>query len=160
MTQTTAASGTTSLPVPAGPSEPQRLDPVPSGRRPAGRHAPRGRSGAGPSAVRPAAILAIVLVGQFMAVLDASVVNVAAPSIHAALHASGAALQLVIAGYTITYAVLLVSGAHLGDLLGHRRIFLTGLALFTVPSLGYGLAGATPHPSSLRLFQGSERACR
>ena len=89
-----------------------------------------------------------------MAVLDASVVNVAAPSIHAALHASGAALQLVIAGYTITYAVLLVSGARLGDLLGHRRIFLTGLALFTVASLGCGLAGSTAQLVALRLVQG------
>jgi len=80
--------------------------------------------------VRPAAVLAIVLAGQFMAVLDASVVNVAAPSIHAGLHASGAGLQLVIAGYTITYAVLLVSGARIGDLLGHRRMFLAGLAVF------------------------------
>ncbi|HEX7995990.1 MAG TPA: MFS transporter, partial [Streptosporangiaceae bacterium] len=93
--------------------------------------------------VRPAVVLAIVLAGQFMAVLDASVVNVAAPSIHAGLHASGAGLQLVIAGYTITYAVLLVSGARLGDLLGHRRIFQIGLALFTLASLGCGLAGST-----------------
>ena len=59
----------------------------------------------------PRALLAIVLTGQFMAVLDASVVNVAAPAIHADLHASGAGLQLVIAGYVITYAVLLVTGA-------------------------------------------------
>jgi MFS family permease len=93
-----------------------------------------------------------------MAVLDASVVNVAAPSIHAALHASGAALQLVIAGYTITYAVLLVSGARLGDLLGHRRIFLTGLALFTVASLGCGLAGSTAQLVGLRLAQGAGAA--
>jgi len=48
-----------------------------------------------------------------MAVLDASVVNVAAPSIHASLHTSGAGLQLVIAGYVITYAVLLVTGLYL-----------------------------------------------
>jgi MFS family permease len=79
-------------------------------------------------------VLAIVLAGQFMAVLDASVVNVAAPSIHAGLHASGAGLQLVIAGYVITYAVLLVTGARIGDLLGHRRVFLAGLALFTAYS--------------------------
>ena len=105
-------------------------------------------------ALRPAAILAVVLVGQFMAVLDASVVNVAAPSIHAGLHASGAGLQLVIAGYTITYAVGLVSGARLGDLFGHRRIFLTGLAVFTLASLGCGLAGSTAQLIGLRLVQG------
>ena len=68
--------------------------------------------------VRPGLVLAVVLIGQFMAVLDASIVNVAAPSIHASLRASGAGLQLVVAGYTITYAVLLVTGARLGDILG------------------------------------------
>jgi hypothetical protein len=50
-------------------------------------------------------------------------VNVVAPSIHASLRASGAGLQLVVAGYTIAYAVLLVTGARLGDVLGHRRLF-------------------------------------
>lgn len=79
-----------------------------------------------PATARPGVVLAIVLAGQFMAVLDASVVNVAAPSIHGGLHASGAGLQLVIAGYTIAYAVLLVTGARVGDLLGHRRVFLAG----------------------------------
>ncbi len=168
---TAAAGGTTSGIAPVVRPEPGHLDTWPSGgafpllargttprnppRRPAaGRHTPGRRSGAGQRAARPAAILAIVLAGQFMAVLDASVVNVAAPSIHAGLHASGAGLQLVIAGYTITYAVLLVSGARLGDLLGHRRIFMGGLALFTLASLGCGLAGSTAQLVGLRLVQG------
>jgi MFS family permease len=137
---TTASSGTTSPPAPA-----RRAGHGPEGLPEPGRDRDRRRS---------AAILAIVLIGQFMAVLDASVVNVAAPSIHAGLHASGAGLQLVIAGYTITYAVLLVSGARLGDLLGHRRIFLVGLALFAVASLGCGLAGSTTQLVGLRLVQG------
>src|SRR5205807_8070888 len=77
--------------------------------------------------VRPGLVLAVVLIGQFMAVLDASIVNVAAPSIHAVLRASGASLQLVVAGYTITYAVLLVTGARLGDLVRHRRGLRGGL---------------------------------
>ena len=84
----------------------------------------------------PGGILAVVLIGQFMALLDASVANVAAPAIHASLHASGAGLQLVIAGYVITYAVLLVTGARLGDIIGHRTMFLFGVALFTLASLG------------------------
>ena len=58
-----------------------------------------------------------MLAGQLMAVLDTSVVNVAVPSIHAGLHASGP-LQLIVAGYTISYAVLMVTGARLGDLFG------------------------------------------
>src|SRR5580698_4961146 len=103
---------------------------------------------------RPGALLAIVLAGQFMAVLDASVVNVAAPSIHVGLHASGAGLQLVIAGYTIAYAVLLVTGARLGDLLGHRHMFLAGLAVFTLASLGCGLAPSTGALVALRFVQG------
>jgi MFS family permease len=99
-----------------------------------------------------------VLTGQFMAVLDASVVNVAAPSIHASLHTSGAGLQLVIAGYVITYAVLLVTGARLGDILGHRRMFLGGLAAFTLASLGCGLATSTGMLVTLRFVQGAGAA--
>jgi MFS family permease len=102
----------------------------------------------------PRGTLAIVLTGQFMAVLDASVVNVAAPSIHTSLHASGAGLQLVIAGYVVTYAVLLVTGARLGDILGYRAMFLGGLALFTLASLGCGLAGSTGLLVALRFVQG------
>ncbi len=105
-------------------------------------------------AASPRATLAIVLTGQFMALLDASVVNVAAPSIHASLHASGAGLQLVIAGYVITYAVLLVTGARLGDIVGHRTMFLFGVALFTLASLGCGLAGSTGLLVALRFVQG------
>jgi MFS family permease len=106
----------------------------------------------------PRALLTIVLTGQFMALLDASVVNVAAPSIHTDLHASGAGLQLVIAGYVIPYAVLLVTGARLGDILGHRRMFLGGLVLFTLASLGCGLAASTGMLIALRFVQGAGSA--
>jgi MFS family permease len=106
----------------------------------------------------PRALLTIVLTGQFMALLDASVVNVAAPSIHTDLHASGAGLQLVIAGYVIPYAVLLVTGARLGDILGHRRMFLGGLVLFTLASLGCGLATSTGMLIALRFAQGAGAA--
>jgi MFS family permease len=108
--------------------------------------------------VRAGLVLAIVLVGQFMAVLDASIVNVAAPSIHASLRASGAGLQLIVAGYTITYAVLLVTGARLGDIIGHRRMFLAGLVLFTLASLGCGLAASAGFLVGLRFVQGAGAA--
>jgi MFS family permease len=108
--------------------------------------------------VRPGLVLAVVLAGQFMAVLDASIVNVAAPSIHASLRASGAGLQLVVAGYTITYAVLLVTGARLGDILGHRRMFLAGLVVFTLASLGCGLATSAGLLIGLRFVQGAGAA--
>jgi len=93
-----------------------------------------------------------------MALVDASIVNVAIPSIHAGLRASGASLQLVVAGYTITYAVLLVTGARVGDILGHRRIFLSGLAVFTLASLGCGLAESAAMLITLRFVQGAGAA--
>ncbi len=62
-----------------------------------------------------------------MALLDVTIVNVAMPTIGRSLHASGAELQLVIAGYTVSYAMLLITGARLGDLLGRRRMFLLGV---------------------------------
>jgi MFS family permease len=108
--------------------------------------------------VRPGVLLAIVLAGQFMALLDASIVNVAIPSIHAGLHASGASLQLVVAGYTITYAVLLVTGARVGDILGHRRIFLAGLGVFTLASLGCGLGTSAAMLITMRFVQGAGAA--
>jgi MFS family permease len=102
----------------------------------------------------PGVALAIVLVGQAMAVLDTNIVNVAVPAMHATLGASGAGLQLVVAGYTIAYAVLLVTGARLGDILGHRRVYLAGVALFTLASLGCGLAPTTGALIALRFVQG------
>ncbi len=103
-------------------------------------------------------LLAVALAAQFMALLDAFIVNVAAPTIQSELHASGAGLQLVIAGYTITYAVLLITGARLGDRLGHRRVYLFGLAVFTVASLACGLARGTGELIAFRLLQGAGSA--
>src|SRR2546421_12598479 len=99
-----------------------------------------------------------ILFGQFMAILDVSIVNVAEPTIPLDLPASGAALQLVVAGYRITYAVLLITGARLGDRLGHRRIFLLGLAIFTAASLACGLATSTGALIGFRLVQGAGAA--
>ncbi|MET7570138.1 MFS transporter [Streptomyces sp. NPDC005492] len=95
---------------------------------------------------------------MFMALLDVFIVNVAAPTIGAELDASGADLQLVIAGYTITYSVLLITGARLGDRLGHARVHLVGLALFTAASLACGLAQSSTGLIVFRLIQGSGSA--
>ena len=111
----------------------------------------RAAAGAGP---RPGLVLAVVLTGQLMAVLDTNIVNVAIPSMHADLHASGALLQLIVAGYTIAYAVLLITGARLGDILGHRRVFRAGVLLFTLASLGCGLAPTAGVLVGLRFAQG------
>ncbi len=117
------------------------------------------RRSAGPvRAHRPGVLLTLLLVGQFMAVLDVQVTNVAAPTIRHDLHASGGGLQMIITGYTIAYAMLLITGARLGDRLGHRRLFLGGLALFTVASLACGLSTSSALLIAFRLFQGTGAA--
>ena len=123
--------------------------------RPSGAVARRlGLAGRPGRAARPGLVLAVVLTGQIMAIIDTNIVNVAVPAMHATLGASGASLQLIVAGYTIAYAVLLVTGARLGDILGHRRVFLGGVALFTLASLGCGLAPSTGVLIVLRFVQG------
>ncbi len=107
---------------------------------------------------RPGAVLGVLLAGQFMAILDVSIVNVAAPTLRADLHASGAGLQLVVAGYIISYAVLLISGARLGDRFGHGRAFQAGLAGFTIASLACGLAPNTATLVTFRFIQGTAAA--
>ena len=110
------------------------------------------------SAPRTGAVLAVLLLGQFMAILDVSIVNVAAPTLRSDLHASGAGLQLSIAGYTVSYAVLLITGARLGDRLGHGRVFRAGLAAFTLASLACGLAPTTAALIAFRFTQGAGAA--
>lgn len=103
---------------------------------------------------RPGRLLALVLAAQFMALLDMFIVNVAAPTIRTELGASGAQLQLVVAGYTISYAVLLLTGARIGSVLGHGRAHLAGLAVFTAASLACGLAAGTGQLITFRVIQG------
>ena len=103
-------------------------------------------------------MLAVLLGGQFMALLDAFVVNVALPSIGAGLHASGASLQLVVGGYAATYAMLLITGARLGDLYGRRRMYLLGVVMFTAASLACGLAPDSAVLIAARCAQGAAAA--
>src|SRR5437764_13481438 len=84
--------------------------------------------------------LAILLVGAFLPPLDFFIVNIALPSIRGDLHASAAALQLVMSGYAVAYAVLLILGGRLGDLYGRKRVFLIGVAAFAAASALCGLA--------------------
>ncbi len=103
-------------------------------------------------------ILAVVLVGTFMAILDAAIVNVAIPSIRKDLHASFGAVELVVTAYTITYACLLITGGRLGDIVGRKRMFITGLLLFSAAS---ALCGAAPSIGVLvaaRALQGAGAA--
>ncbi|MFD7157857.1 MFS transporter [Kribbella sp. NPDC059898] len=107
-----------------------------------------------PVATRRGLMLAVLLLGQFMALLDTSIVNVAMPAVGAGFHASGAWLQLVVGGYLVAYAMTLITGARLGDLYGRRRIYLTGAILFTLASLGCGLAPAILPLVLFRFVQG------
>ncbi|MGF7238491.1 MAG: MFS transporter [Frankia sp.] len=102
--------------------------------------------------------LLVLLPGQAMAALDASAVNVAIPDMGRTLHASGSALQLIVSGYTLAYAVLLVTGARLGDDLGYRRTFVAGLAGFTLASATCAVAPVTGVLIVARVLQGAAAA--
>jgi EmrB/QacA subfamily drug resistance transporter len=103
-------------------------------------------------------LLALILTGQFMAVLDASIVNVAIPTIRVDLQASGSDLQLIVAGYVIAYAVLLITGARIGMRFGFRAAFLIGLTLFTVASFACGIAPSSQILIVVRAIQGGGAA--
>jgi MFS family permease len=77
-----------------------------------------------------------------MVVLDFFIVNVALPSMQSNLHASSGALIWVAAGYGLTSAVFLITAGRLGDLIGRRRVYSLGLALFILSSAGCGMAGS------------------
>ena len=103
-------------------------------------------------------LLALILTGQFMAILDASIVNVAIPTIRHDLGASGSDLQLIVAGYVIAYAVLLITGARLGMRFGFRTAFLSGLTLFTAASFACGVAPTSQALIVVRAIQGAGAA--
>ncbi|MBO4273398.1 MFS transporter [Microbispora triticiradicis] len=110
------------------------------------------------TAGRPWPMLAVLLAGQFMGLLDLYIVNVAIPRIGADLGASGATLQLVVGGYIIAYATLLITGARLGELCGRRRMYLIGVAGFTAGSLLCGLAPDIGTLIAFRFVQGAAAA--
>ncbi|WP_241999115.1 MULTISPECIES: MFS transporter [Kribbella] len=104
------------------------------------------------------AILAILLTGQFMANVDTAVANTAAPSIGETLGASEGQVALVVSGYVVAFAVLLITGARLGSSLGYRRVFLLGLQVFTAASLVCGIAPEVYSLTVARFVQGAGAA--
>ncbi len=98
--------------------------------------------------------LAIVSIGLFMVVLDNLVVNVALPSIHRDLGASIQALEWTVNAYVLAYAVLLLTGAALGDRLGRKRMFMAGISLFTISSAAAALAPSIGALIAARAAQG------
>ena len=99
-----------------------------------------------------------VLLGAALPLIDFFIVNVALPTIGQDLHASEAVLELVVAGYGVSYAVLLVLGGRLGDLFGRRRLFLGGMAAFGLTSLACGLAPSAWTLVAARVAQGAASA--
>src|SRR4051794_1781712 len=98
--------------------------------------------------------LALVCTAMFMTVLDVSIVNVALPSIGTALDFSRENLQWVISAYAIVYGGFLLLAGRTGDLFGRRRIFMSGLVIFTLASLACGLAGSESFLIGARAVQG------
>src|SRR5689334_3055112 len=98
--------------------------------------------------------LVVLCVGMLMIILDSTVVNVALPSIQHDLGFSQADLAWVVNAYLITFGGLLLLAGRLGDLIGRRRVFMAGLALFTTASLVCGLANSQGVLIGARFVQG------
>ena len=103
---------------------------------------------------RPAIALIVMLSAQLMVILDATVVNIALPHIATGLHFSATSLSWVLNGYTLAFGGLLLLGGRAGDILGRRRVFLAGIALFTFASLAGGLATSGALLLAARAAQG------
>ncbi len=113
-------------------------------------HPPRSGGALG----RPGLTLAIVVIAQLMLILDATVMNVALPRIRVGLGFSSTGLAWVLSAYTLTFGGLLLLGGRAGDILGRRRAFVAGVAVFTVASLLGGLATSPGWLIGARILQG------
>jgi EmrB/QacA subfamily drug resistance transporter len=100
-------------------------------------------------------VFAVVIAANIMDLMDATIVNVAGPTIRAALGGSGSTLQWLAAGYTLAFAVFLITGARLGDMFGRRRLFLIGSAGFTVMSAACSVAPSMEVLIAFRVLQGA-----
>ncbi|GLW11692.1 MFS transporter [Microtetraspora sp. NBRC 13810] len=112
-----------------------------------------------PAPVAPAPVtmsggLPVLLAGTFITTLDFFIVNVAIPALQHDLHASPSAIQFIVAGFGIALAAGLITGGRLGDLYGRRRLFATGLVVFTVASAACGVAPSAAILVGARVVQG------
>ncbi len=130
--------------------------PRPAGGSSAGSPlSPRAMARAG--GLHPFGVL-VLLAGAFLPIADFFIVNVALPTIDRTLHASGPTLELIVAGYGVAYAAVLVLGGRLGDRYGRHRLFLGGLAAFILASLACGLAPTIWVLIAARIVQGAAAA--
>jgi EmrB/QacA subfamily drug resistance transporter len=102
--------------------------------------------------------LAAVSFGLFMIMLDNTIVNVALPSIQRDLHIGISELEWIVNGYALTFAVLMLTGGKLADMLGRRRMFIVGLLIFTVASFACGMAPNAHFLIGARVVQGAGAA--
>jgi len=100
----------------------------------------------------------VMITGALMDMIDVTIVNVALPSIRNDLHASATQLEWVVSGYMLAFAAALIIAGNLGDLLGRKRLFLAGAALFGLASLAAGLAGTGSELIAARIVQGAAAA--
>ncbi|MEU9128444.1 MFS transporter [Kitasatospora sp. NPDC048540] len=105
-------------------------------------------------ALRASVPLLAICAGYFMVILDVTIVNVAVPAVGRELSASLTGIQWITDGYTLVFAGLLLTGGALGDRVGNRRVFCTGVAVFTAASAGCGLAPTTSVLVAARLLEG------
>jgi EmrB/QacA subfamily drug resistance transporter len=104
--------------------------------------------------LNPWTIFAIILIGGFMALIDVTIVNVALPSIQHGIHTSSSTLEWIVSGYALTFGLVLILSGRIGDTVGHRWTFLTGLIIFTLASLSCSLAQNSTEIIISRLVQG------
>lgn len=107
-----------------------------------------------PTTVNPWVSLAVILLAPLITVIDVFIVNISTPAIKKYFHSSDAALELVIASYLLGYAVFLITGSRTGDYLGKKKVFITGLAAFTITSAMCGFATSMEMLIVSRLLQG------
>src|SRR3954454_15651143 len=115
-----------------------------------------GLDGPPPATVSPRAwrALVVLLAGMFIALLDTTIVNVALPTIRTSLDASEATLSWIISGYALAFGLALIPAGRVGDRIGHKWVFFTGIALFTAASAACGLAATDTQLVVFRVVQG------
>src|SRR5262245_51351039 len=120
------------------PGAPRLINTEASGRRP----------------VRGGWVLAATILGSSLAFIDGTVVNVALPALQTALNATLADVQWVVEAYSLTLSALLLTGGALGDLRGHRNVFVAGVSIFALCSVWCGLAQTVDTLIVARALQG------
>lgn len=98
--------------------------------------------------------LVVVLTAPFLSLMDIFIINIAIPAIKTGLHASDASLQIVIAGYLLGYASFMITGGRAGDHFGRKKVFLLGMAVFTLASCWCGLSRSASELNIARFLQG------